>query len=118
MRAQARLWPSVSSLLNRARPPPFLVFDLADGTAAAEPCVAHVALGNCSMMRWEYRKIDLNDVPRRVDDIDVLSGAGKDGWELVSVTRNNIAYLKRQIEDPAAPSPARRRVASARASDA
>jgi len=54
------------------------------------------------MMRWEYRKIDLNDVPRRVDDIDVLIDAGKDGWELVGVTTNN----------------SRRRAASSRTSEA
>ena len=69
------------------------------------------------MMRWEYRKIDLNDVPRRVDDIDVLIDAGKDGWELVGVTTNNIAYLKRRLEDPAAPPTARRRAASSRTSE-
>jgi hypothetical protein len=46
-------------------------------------------------MRWEYRKIALNDVPRRTDDIDVLCAAGEDGWELVAILANNIAYLKR-----------------------
>jgi hypothetical protein len=70
------------------------------------------------MMRWEYRKIDLNDVPRRVDDIDVLIDAGKDGWELVSVTTNKIAYLKRRLDDPAAPPTVRRRSASSRTSEA
>ena len=39
------------------------------------------------MPQWEYRKIDLNDAPRKVDDIDMLIDAGKDGWELVGVTR-------------------------------
>ena len=70
------------------------------------------------MMQWEYRKIDLNDAPRRVDDIDMLIDAGKDGWELVGVTTNNIAYLKRQLEDPAAPPTVRRRAASSRVSEA
>ena len=69
------------------------------------------------MTRWEYRKFDLNDVPRRADDIDVLLNAGKDGWELVAVTTNNIAYLKRPLEDPTAPPAVRRRAASARVSD-
>jgi DNA-binding protein H-NS len=50
-------------------------------------------------MDWEYRKIDLNERPRKTDDIDVLMDAGKDGWELVQITPNNIAYLKRMIED-------------------
>ena len=69
------------------------------------------------MTRWEYRKIDLNDAPRKADDIDMLIDAGKDGWELVGVTTNNIAYLKRQLEDPAAPATVRRR-ASSRLSEA
>ena len=46
-------------------------------------------------MRWEYEKIDLNCAPRKSDDVDVLNGAGRDGWELVAVTPTNIAYLKR-----------------------
>ena len=33
----------------------------------------------------------------------MLIDAGRDGWELVGVTTNNIAYLKRQLEAPAAP---------------
>ena len=70
------------------------------------------------MPQWEYRKIDLNDVPRRVDDIDVLIDAGKDGWELISVTTNKIAYLKRRLDDPAPPPTARRRSASSRVSEA
>jgi hypothetical protein len=50
---------------------------------------------------WEYRKIDLNERPRMTDEIDLLGDAGKEGWELVQITTNNIAYLKRLIEDPA-----------------
>jgi hypothetical protein len=52
------------------------------------------------MPQWEYRRLDLNDAPRRSDDIDVLNRAGSEGWELVSVTGNGVAYLKRQIPDP------------------
>ena len=51
------------------------------------------------MTGWEYRKIDLNDVRRMTDDIDLLADAGKDGWELVGITSNNFAYLKRQFEE-------------------
>ena len=66
------------------------------------------------MTQWEYRKIDLNNVPRSAVDIDLLMDAGKDGWELVGITTNNIAYLKRQIEE-STPAPAvRRRAASSR----
>ena len=49
-------------------------------------------------MEWEYRKIALNEHPRRSDDIDVLSALGEEGWELVTITPNSIAYLKREIE--------------------
>jgi hypothetical protein len=52
------------------------------------------------MPRWEYRKIDLNNVPRKTDDMDLLNDAGAHGWELVSITANNVAYLKRQTVDP------------------
>jgi DNA-binding protein H-NS len=46
----------------------------------------------------EYRKIALNDHSRRSDDIDLLSALGEEGWELVTITSNSIAYLKREIE--------------------
>ena len=52
------------------------------------------------MPQWEYRRLDLNDAPRRSDDIDVLNRAGSEGWELVSVASNGVAYVKRQIPDP------------------
>ena len=56
------------------------------------------------MPQWEYSKIDLNNVPTKSSDLDTLDDAGKDGWELVSITANNFAYLKRPVED-AAPEP-------------
>ena len=31
--------------------------------------------------------------------VDVLNDAGDDGWELVAILPNNIAYLKREIDD-------------------
>jgi hypothetical protein len=36
------------------------------------------------MQQWEYDKLDLNDVPRKTDDVGMLNAAGKDGWELVA----------------------------------
>jgi hypothetical protein len=65
--------------------------------------------------QWEYRKINLNDVPRKTDDIDLLLDAGHDDWELVVITANNVAYLKRQIEEqPVARSPRRKVTTSAK----
>ena len=64
------------------------------------------------MMQWEYRKIDLNNTPRMTDDVDMLIDAGKDRWELVGITTNNIAYLKRPLEDAAAPAATVRRKAA------
>jgi hypothetical protein len=54
------------------------------------------------MHQWEYQKVGLNDVPRNHDEIDILNDAGKDGWELVAITINNMAILKRQVPEPAA----------------
>ena len=48
---------------------------------------------------WEYRKIDLNDPPRQKSDLDLLDKARKEGWELITISANNIAYLKRPIRN-------------------
>ena len=48
------------------------------------------------MPRWEYRAIQLNATPPRSEDIDVLNDAGEEGWELIGITTDYIAYLKRQ----------------------
>jgi hypothetical protein len=53
------------------------------------------------MPEWEYRKIDLNDPPRGKEHIDLLTDAGEQGWELIAITPNNFAYLKRPLERPA-----------------
>jgi len=53
------------------------------------------------MPQWQYRVVDLNDAPRGSDEIDVLNDAGGEGWELIGITANNIAYMKRQIVPPA-----------------
>lgn len=65
------------------------------------------------MPRWEYRKIDLNDVPRRNDDVDLLTDAGEQGWELVTIATNSVAYFKRQIAEPPPARPAGRKSAAA-----
>jgi H-NS histone family len=46
-------------------------------------------------VEWEYQKIYLNGHGRRGDDIELLCNAGAAGWELVAVTPNCVAYLKR-----------------------
>ena len=75
------------------------------------------------MPQWEYSKIDLNNVPARTSEIDLLDSAGKDGWELVRITANNLAYLKRTVDDVAATAPSRvkqavrRKTAAPRASE-
>jgi hypothetical protein len=51
------------------------------------------------MHEWEYREVDLNDLPRKTEDIDLLNTAGNERWEVVAIMPNNIAYLKRQIEN-------------------
>ena len=48
---------------------------------------------------WEYRKIALNQLSPKTADVDVLNDAGDEGWELVAILPNNIAYLKREIEE-------------------
>jgi hypothetical protein len=47
---------------------------------------------------WEYRKIALNQLSPKTADVDVLNAAGDEGWELVAILPNNVAYLKREIE--------------------
>ena len=57
------------------------------------------------MSEWEYRKIDLNLHRPQGDELDLLNAAGAERWELVGITSNSIAYLKRELEE-AAPAPA------------
>ena len=53
------------------------------------------------LLQWEYTKIHLNDAPRKTEDIDLLDGAGEQGWEQSSFHPTTSAYLKRAIEEPA-----------------
>jgi hypothetical protein len=58
------------------------------------------------MPQFQYERINRGDFPRQSDEIDLLDGLGREGWELVVVMPNNVAYLKRQLRparsDPAA----------------
>jgi hypothetical protein len=56
------------------------------------------------MSQWQYRTIHLSDLARKTDEIDLLNSAGENGWQLVGITTNNTAYLKRQIPEPTGPS--------------
>ena len=53
------------------------------------------------MPQWQYCVIYLNDAPRESNELDVLNDAGGEGWELIGITVNNIAYMKHQILAPA-----------------
>jgi DNA-binding protein H-NS len=48
----------------------------------------------------------------------MLNAAGAEGWELVGITNNNIAYLKREMEHPAAARSAHGASAAPNCSDA
>ena len=56
------------------------------------------------MPQWQYRKISLSDLPQWTDELELLNEAGEEGWELVNVTTNNIALLKRPLVAPIGPS--------------
>ena len=62
------------------------------------------------MSEWEYLKINLSELPRTADEVDVLNAAGREGWELVAVTNLNIAFLKRMVSEPAPTTGRKRRV--------
>jgi hypothetical protein len=66
------------------------------------------------MPQWEYEKLDLNDTPRRGNEIDILNEAGQNGWELVAITPNNIAILKRAVPQRASAKSTPRRAATPR----
>jgi hypothetical protein len=49
---------------------------------------------HASMSEWEYTTINLSNL---LSALEVLNDAAKDGWELVAITGNNLAYLKREV---------------------
>jgi hypothetical protein len=48
-------------------------------------------------VEWEYRKILLNEHLRSGDDVELLCHAGKEGWELIAIAPNSVAYLRRSV---------------------
>jgi hypothetical protein len=61
------------------------------------------------MAKWEYSKTDLNGLARKTAEIDLLNDLGRDGWELVNIAPNNLAYFKRPFVGPTPAMPARER---------
>ena len=49
-------------------------------------------------LAWEYCKINLTASNHGMDDIQVLNATGEQGWELVHISTEHVAYLKRPIE--------------------
>jgi hypothetical protein len=64
-------------------------------------CCATLAAQGSPAHMWEYRTIDLNDLPRKAAAVDLLNAAGAEGWEMVGIAANQIAYMKREIARPA-----------------
>jgi hypothetical protein len=60
---------------------------------------------------WEYRKIILGEFLGN-REVDALNDAGKEGWELVGISANSVAYLKRQVPTKSAMSLKRKAVAA------
>jgi hypothetical protein len=56
------------------------------------------------MPQWEYTTVVLSKLPPRTHEIDLLNDAGEEGWDLVIITINGVAYLKRQAMVATAPS--------------
>jgi hypothetical protein len=67
------------------------------------------------MPPWEYEKLYLNGPPRKTDAIDVLNDVGQNGWELVAITPNSVAILKREVAQPSPAKAPLRRATTARA---
>src|SRR6478672_3958447 len=52
----------------------------------------------CMKTAWEYRKIKLTASNHGTDEILHLNVAGEEGWEIVHISADDVAYLKRPIE--------------------
>ena len=65
------------------------------------------------MTRWEHIKVNVNEATAKDADVALLNELGREPGELVTITPNHIAYLKRRVEEPAPPAKrARRRVST------
>jgi hypothetical protein len=71
--------------------------------------ISITAVEKSAMANWEYSRLSLNDLPRETSELDLLNDAGEEGWELVFITSNHIAILKRSVNGQAAPAAPRRK---------
>ena len=55
------------------------------------------------MTRWQNMKLDLASAPLKSgqNDIALLNELGEEGWELVAITGNLQAYLKKPVPESA-----------------
>jgi hypothetical protein len=49
------------------------------------------------MSQWEYRTINIGELPRKMLVTDLLNDLGQEAWELVCIVPNGVAYLKREV---------------------
>jgi hypothetical protein len=50
------------------------------------------------MKRWQSLTIDLADVAVGYCEVAKLNAAGAQGWELMRIASNNVAYLMRPLD--------------------
>jgi hypothetical protein len=80
-----------------------------------------IGWGGCVMPVWEYHQIDLNDLPPKTEEVDVLNELDAEGWELVgtivsrtsSVAETTVSGAPRRRGGPLARSDGRARDRSA-----
>ncbi|MDX2205832.1 MAG: hypothetical protein NW223_23985 [Hyphomicrobiaceae bacterium] len=60
------------------------------------------------MTQWEYLEIDLSATSKDADEVDLLTEAGAEGWELVTIVPPYRAILKRPVKGPTDRRPRRR----------
>jgi hypothetical protein len=70
------------------------------------------------MTHWEYVKLDLASISIRETEVEALNRAGENGWELVAITSNGIALMKRPLPPPLKTRTATKRSTSTAASSA
>jgi hypothetical protein len=57
------------------------------------------------MPQCEYRRFNLFNLPRRIDQIHLLNDLRRAGWHLFDITAANVAILKREVSESAPAKP-------------